>query len=143
MIAIDTNILVHAHRRDSTWHAPAYKAVGGLVGGRDPWTIPWPCIHEFIAIVTHPGIFKPPSTLDEALDQVDSWIESPTLVTLSEADGYWDVLSGTLRTSRVDGPRVHDARVASICLQHGITELWTADRDFGRFPRLKVRNPML
>ncbi|MBW2264525.1 MAG: VapC toxin family PIN domain ribonuclease, partial [Deltaproteobacteria bacterium] len=111
MIAIDTNILVHAHRRDSTWHAPAYKAVGGLVEGRDPWTIPWPCIHEFIAIVTHPGIFKPPSTLDEALDQVDSWIESPTLVTLSEADGYWDVLSGTLRTSRVDGPRVHDARV--------------------------------
>jgi toxin-antitoxin system PIN domain toxin len=143
MIALDTNILVHAHRRDSTWHDAASRAVQRLAEGRDPWAIAWPCIHEFIAIVTHPGIYKAPSSLDVALGQVDAWMESPSLVLLSEADGYWTVASDTLRSSRVNGPRVHDARVAAICLQHGITELWTADRDFGRFPSLKVRNPLL
>ncbi len=143
MIALDTNILVHAHRRDSTWHDAASRAVRELAESRDPWAIPWPCIHEFIAIVTHPGIYQPPTSLDAALDQVDAWMESPSLVLVSEADGYWKVASSTLRSSRVDGPRVHDARVAAICLQHGITELWTADRDFGRFPSLRVKNPLL
>jgi toxin-antitoxin system PIN domain toxin len=143
MIALDTNILVHAHRSDSTWHDAAMRAVGELAEGRDPWAVAWPCIHEFIAIVTHPGIYRPPSPLDVALEQVDAWKESPSLVLLSEADGYWHVISETLRSSRVEGPRVHDARVAALCLQHGITELWTADRDFGRFPELRVRNPLL
>ena len=143
MIALDTNILVHAHRRDSTWHEAASRTVKGLAEGRDAWAIPWPCIHEFIAIVTHPGIFRPATSIDAALDQVDVWMESPSLVLLSEADGFWSVARDTLRSSRVDGPRVHDARVASICLQHGIAELWTADRDFSRFPSLKVSNPLL
>ncbi|GAG29059.1 unnamed protein product [marine sediment metagenome] len=143
MIALDTNILVHAHRQDSMWHGAAFEAVHGLAEGRDPWAIAWPCIHEFIAIVTHPGIFDPPTLLDGAVEQVNAWMGSPSLVLLSEADGYWEVLENTLRKSRVDGPRVHDARVASICLQYGITELWTADRDFSRFPSLKVRNPLL
>ena len=142
MIALDTNILVHAHRRDSAWHEAASRTVQGLAEGRDAWAIAWPCIHEFIAIVTHPGIFKPPTSIDAALDQVDAWMESPSLVLLSEADGFWSVACDTLRASRVDGPRVHDARVAAICLQHGIAELWTADRDFSRFPSLKVINPL-
>ena len=79
----------------------------------------------------------------DALAQVDAWMESPSLVVLSEAPGYWERLSETLRASGVTGPQVHDARVAAMCLHHGVTELWTADRDFGRFPSLKVRNPLV
>jgi len=56
MIAVDTNILVYAHREDSQWHDAAYSRIVNLTEGRAPWAIPWPCIHEFLAIVTHPKI---------------------------------------------------------------------------------------
>ncbi len=143
MIAIDTNILVYAHREDSTWHDAAYHCVVELAEGRDAWAIPWPSIHEFLAIVTHPRIYAPPSPLAIALGQVQAWLEAPSLVLLGETDEYWQQLQGLLRSARVSGPQVHDARVAALCLEHGITELWTADRDFSRFPALKVRNPLL
>jgi predicted nucleic acid-binding protein len=62
---------------------------------------------------------------------------------LAESEGYLLQLSSILQTGRVSGPQVHDARVAALCRHHGVTELWTADRDFGRFPRLKAVNPLL
>jgi len=62
---------------------------------------------------------------------------------LSESESYWQHLRLTLEGGRVTGPQIHDARVAAICLQHGITELWTADRDFSRFASLKFRNPLV
>jgi len=78
-----------------------------------------------------------------ALEQVDAWLESPSLMLLAEIPGYWPELCSVLRTGRVSGPLVHDARIAALCLGHGVRELWTADRDFGRFPALKVRNPLV
>lgn len=143
MIALDTNVLVHAHRRDSGWHDAAFSAVRSLAEDSPRWAIPWPCVHEFLAIVTHPRIFDPPTETDAALDQVAAWLESPALVLLSERPGYPEVLSDLLRASRVTGAKVHDARVAALCLHHGISELWSADRDFSRFPALKVRNPLV
>jgi hypothetical protein len=143
MIALDTNLLVYAHREDSPWHEPAYRRVVELAEGRAPWAIPWPCLHEFLAIVTHPRIYAPPTPLAAALDQVDAWLESPTLALLVEGSGYWEALRDALETGRVTGPRVHDARVAALCATHGVSELWTADRDFGRFPGLTTRNPLL
>ena len=143
MIAVDSNVLVYAHREDADWHNPAYTRVLELAEGRDPWAIPWPCIHEFLAIVTHPRIYAPPTPLDSALDQVQAWLESPALVLLSETEDYWQQLEGLLRAARATGPQVHDARIAALCLEHGITELWTADRDFSRFPALKARNPLI
>ncbi|HXH06443.1 MAG TPA: TA system VapC family ribonuclease toxin [Vicinamibacterales bacterium] len=143
MIALDTNILVHAHREDSPWHAVAAARVAALAEGRAPWAIPWPCLHEFLAIVTHPRIFVPPTPLARALDQVAAWLESPTLVLLAEADGYWPVLRACLETGQVSGPLVHDGRIAALCRLHGVRELWTADRDFGRFPDLIVRHPLV
>lgn len=143
MIAIDTNILVYAHRTDAPWHAAAAAAVARVAEHRAPWALAWPCLHEFLAIVTHPRIFKTPSPLAAAVDQVEAWLESPALVLLAESDGYWDDLRGMVTDGRVTGPLVHDARVAALCVQHGVTELWSADRDFGRFPRLTVRNPLI
>ena len=142
MIAIDTNVLVYAHRRESQWHDAARRCVLKLAEGRSRWAIPWPCIHEFIAIVTHPRIFRPPSALSTALDQVDAWLESPTVTLLSESELHWVELKTLLANGRIMGPMAHDARVAALCLQHGVRELWSADRDFGRFPALTVINPM-
>ena len=66
MIAVDTNLLVYAHRRDSPWFEPARKAVRSLVEGTATWSIPWPCLHEFLAITTHPKIYNPPTELPRA-----------------------------------------------------------------------------
>ncbi len=143
MIAVDSNVLVYAHREDSPWHGVAYAHIVQLAEGRAPWAILWPCIHEFVAIVTHARIYAPPTPLETAVDQVEAWMESPSLVLLSESENYWQQLRDILQAGRVSGPQVHDARVAALCRQHGVTELWTADRDFGRFPGLHVRNPLV
>jgi uncharacterized protein len=141
LIAVDTNILVYAHRADSGWHEAARAALEELAEGA--WAIPWPCIHEFLAIVTHPRVFDPPTPQATALDAVSAWLESPTLALLSEGPGYWEMLCELVSTSRVAGPRVHDARIAALCAFHGVRELWSADRDFSRFPSLRVRNPLV
>jgi toxin-antitoxin system PIN domain toxin len=144
VIALDTNLLVYAHRSDSPEHARAYAVVRALAEGVAGWAVPWPCVHEFLAIVTHPRIYKPASGIEQALDQVRAWTESPTLSLLAESDSaYWPVFERLVREGRADGPRVHDARVAALCISHGVTELLTADRDFGRFPALSTRNPLV
>lgn len=143
MIAVDTNILVFAHREDAEWHEPARDAVARLAEGKATWAIPWPCIHEFIAIATHRRIFSPPTPLPSALDQIEAWLESPTVVLLAESAVYWPVLRSQLEAGRVTGPEVHDARIAALCIEHGIAEIWTADRDFNRFSGLGVRNPLI
>jgi toxin-antitoxin system PIN domain toxin len=143
VIAIDTNILVYAHREDSTWHQAADGCLGGVAESGVPWAIPWPCIHEFLAIVTHPRIYDPPTPLGDALEQAACWMEVPTVVLLAETTGYWPELRETLDLSRVAGPRIHDARIVALCRQHGVSELWTADRDFGRFAGLRFRNPLV
>lgn len=143
MIALDTNILVYAHRRESPWHDRARTLVADLAAGRAAWSIPWPCLHEFLAIVTNPRIFRVPTPGPLAVDQVSAWLESPSLELLSESAGYWPLLRTLVEDGAVAGPLIHDARVAALCLHHGIGELWTADRDFGRFPRLHTRNPLV
>ena len=143
MIAVDTNLLVYAHREESEWHEAAYSAVAELAEGTASWVIPAPCLHEFLAIVTHPKIYRPPTPLPQALDQVDAWRESPSLVIIAESEGYWETLREQLSSSRSIGGQVHDTRVAALCLHHRVSELWSADRDFSRFPDLRVRNPLI
>ena len=142
MIAVDTNILVYAHRADAEWHTPAAQAVTSLANLSAPWAIPWPCVHEFLAVVTSPRIYAPPTPLKRACEQVDAWLESPSLVLIGEDEDYWPMLRGVLVGAKVAGAMVHDARVAALCRRHGVSELWTADRDFSRFSGLRVRNPL-
>lgn len=143
MIALDTNLLVYAHRVEMPFHEVARRCVAGLAESGSPWAIPWPCIHEFCSVATNPRIFKPPTPLAGATKQVDRWLESPSLVLLNESPTHWTTFRSLLATSGVRGATVHDARIAAICLDHGVRELWSADRDFNRFPTLTVRNPLV
>ena len=143
MIAVDTNLLVYAHRADHEWNEAAHACVNRLAAGRAAWAIPWPCVHEFIAVVTRTKIFDPPSTLKQAIAQVEVWAESPSLSLIGEAPQHWVTLSTLATQARVQGSAIHDARIAAICLDHGVHELWTADRDFSRFPGLRMRNPLV
>ncbi len=143
MIAIDTNLLIYAHKQGSPFHAAAAKVVDSIRHQSAPWAIAWPCLHEFIGIATHPGIYKPASKLSDALAFVDSLLASPQLHLLAESPGYFEKLRQIATDAKLKGPRIHDARIAALCLHHGVLELWSADRDFSAFPRLKVRNPLV
>ena len=143
MIAVDTNVLVYAHRADSEFHQGAATAIRDLAEGQAAWALPWPCLHEFYSVVTHPRIYDPPSVPDHAIDQISAWLESPSAVPISEGDRHWPMLSSLLGHAKIAGPIVHDARIAALCLASGVRELWTADRDFGRFPRLRTFNPLV
>ena len=143
MIALDTNLLVYAHRRESTFHDKARQLVTSLAASGSAWAIPWPCVHEFYGVVTNVRAFKPASTLAQASAQVSVWMASPSLVLLHEGVDHWAALQPLLVAGRVVGGQIHDARIAAVCIEHGVRELWSADRDFNRFPALTVRNPLV
>lgn len=143
MIAVDTNILVYAHREDSQFHIKASACISSLSEGTASWAIPWPCVHEFLAITTRPRNYNPPTPLPLAIRQIEMWMESPALSLLAESGRHWPELCEIALAGRVTGALIHDARVVAICRQHGVRELWTADRDFGRFSGLRIINPLL
>lgn len=143
MIAVDTQLLVYAHRGEVPSHAAALKALLGLATSGNPWAIPWPCAHEFLSIVTRRGIFDPPSTLADGFTALDRWRQSPGLRFIGEGLDHMDRLRQLAERGTATGALVHDARVASICLSHGVHALWTADRDFSRFPALRTHNPLV
>lgn len=142
MIAIDTNVLIYSHRQDSPFYDVALGQLQQLVDRGDPWAIPWPCIHEFYNATTNARRMTVAAPPLRALDQVDAWVEAGAVL-LAEGPDHLRVLRQLVDTGHIVGPRVHDARIAAICLSHGISELWTADRDFSRFPALKTRNPLV
>jgi uncharacterized protein len=143
MIAVDTNLLIYSHRPESLFHDVAKELIDSLRNSQEFWAIPWPCVHEFLSIVTHPKVYKTPATLAEAFASVDAWLAGGNLNLLGESDGYFEKLRHIAKTAHLKGPRIHDARIAALCLHHGVRELWTADRDFSSFPQLKTRNPLI
>lgn len=143
MIAVDSNILVYASRNDSPWHDASFSALATLADGAAPWAIPWPCVHEFIAVVTSGRFYDPPTPIEAAFAQIAEWLASPHLVLLSEGAGHFAALTEAVGTLHLRGVAIHDAKIAALCLANRITEFWTADRDFERFPTLRVRNPLV
>lgn len=142
MIAVDTNLLVYSHRPDSPFHELAFELIDSLRRGQAPWAIPWPCVHEFVAVVTHPKIFKQPTPVPLAFEAIDAWLAGGNAHLIGEGEGYLEKLRKQATDGKARGPLIHDARIVAICLHHGIHELLSADRDFKRFRDLRVRNPL-
>ena len=143
MIAVDTNVLVYAHRADSPFHLEARAALEQLTSAGRTWGIPWPCVYEFLAVVTHPRIYVPPTQPEVAVRTIDDLTQLQGVMMLGEAADHWRTHRLLLGRRGVVGPKIHDARVAAICICHGVEELWTADRDFSWFPELRTRNPLV
>jgi hypothetical protein len=142
VVAVDTNLLVYAYRTDAPFHGPASAALETLAAGAATWAIPWPCVHEFLAVVTHPRIFRTPAPVAHALGHLRALDALANLAFIGEGEGYLARFAALLESSQVRAGAVHDARIAAICLHHGVSELWSADRDFSRFPALRTRNPL-
>lgn len=142
MIAVDTNLLVYAHRREASLGEQAYRIMAGLAAGDRPWAIPWPCCFEFLSVVTNRRIWKDrASTPAQAWCQFQAWAESPSNRLIGETGNFPAILGRFVDRPHVVGGVVHDARIAAICVAHGVQALLTRDRDFTLFPELRTRNP--
>jgi toxin-antitoxin system PIN domain toxin len=141
VIAVDTNFLVYARRKEAVHHAEAKQLLAELSEGRRPWTIPWPCVYEFLRVVTHPRVFKPPTQLWMALEDLDQLLDSPAITLLGEGPGHRVHLRNMVTAGRATGNVAHDAHIAALLREHGVREFWTTDKDFHRFPGIAVRNP--
>ena len=143
MIAIDTNILVYARRTEAPHHVHARRLLQSLAESDRPWAIPWPCVYEFIRVVTHPRVFDPPSDLEQVLDDLSALFESPSLTLLGEGTRHASHLERQVRAGRASGNLAHDAHIAALAMDDGVQELWTCDKDFNRFPGLRLRDPFV
>jgi toxin-antitoxin system PIN domain toxin len=138
MIAVDTNILVFAHRADSTHHGRAVLWLRHLAEGGFPWALPVFCVGEFVRIATHRRVFDPPSTVPQALEAIDAILGSPSLRLLAPTPLHWTVLRAAIIAGETSGNLAFDAQIAAVCREHGVERILTEDRDFGRFPFLTV-----
>lgn len=141
MRAVDTNVLIFAEIRTSTHHHQAVEILTELAEGPVPWAIPWPCVYEFLRVVTHSRVYHPPVPLSRATGDLRRILDSPSLVLLSETERHTEILMNLLDSSGSTGNLIHDAHIAALCLEHGVSELVTGDRDFLRFSDLQVTNP--
>jgi uncharacterized protein len=141
VIALDTNIIIYAHRPGDDQHERAVEAIRELTGGVARWALPWCVVHEFLAVVTRlPPLPSPPEI---ALQEVERLLASPNCTPIAEPRGYLQTFADLMRSGHARRELVYDARIAATCVAHGVSELWTADRDFGRFPALRTRNPLV
>jgi toxin-antitoxin system PIN domain toxin len=138
VIAVDTNILVYAHRQGLDQHKSAVAWLRHLAESPTPWAVPVFVLGEFVRVVTHPRVFDPPSTLDEALGALGGVLGSPSLRILNPGNRYPELLDGCLREGDARGNLVLDAQIAAVCREHGVDRLLSEDRDFHRFPGLEV-----
>ncbi len=101
----------------------------------------WPCIYEYLRVVTHPRVFDPPTPTPEAWESVEALMDSRSVMLVSEGERHKEILDDLPRTTSLSGNILHDAHIAALLIEHGVDEILTADEDFRRFPRLKVTNP--
>jgi toxin-antitoxin system PIN domain toxin len=141
MRALDTNVLVHAEIVTSPLHVRARQLLTELAEGPVPWAIPWPCVYEFLRVVTHPRVYHPPMPIALALADLRAILGSPSLVLLAETPHHADVMASVVEASGATANLLHDAHIAALCLEHGVSELFTEDRDFSRFPGIRAVNP--
>jgi uncharacterized protein len=139
VIAVDTNILVYAHREELPHHRSARAKIIGLAEGDALWGIPVFCIGEFVRVITHLKLFDPPYTAGEACDAVDRLLESPSLRVLYPGSGYVSLLQEAVREANAVGNLIFDAQIVAVCRESGVSSLLTEDRDFARFHGFKTR----
>lgn len=140
MFTIDTNVLVYAHREEFGVHDKAKKLLNKIAQSYDPWVLLWPCIYEFIRIITHPKLFHPPTPVDLGLEAVKSLHNACTAI-LGETKQHHKWFMSIISETKCKGNHVFDAHIAALMREHGIDEIITSDKDFYQFSWIKVIKP--
>ena len=141
MKAVDTNILVYAHRAEMPRHEQARTILDGLVRSGEPWALPWPCVYEFLRVVTHPRAFRPPTPTWVAWENVLALMAAPGTVLIGPTTRHAQTLARLLRDPGLRGNDIFDAHIAALVVEHGVATLITGDRRMRRFDGVRTQHP--
>jgi toxin-antitoxin system PIN domain toxin len=118
----------------------ARDLLGRLAAGPDLLYLLWPTIMGFLRISTHPAIFNDPHTPEQAAGAITGLLQRPNVRAPAEQDGFWDIYRATA-DDQTRGNHVPDAHIAALMRQHGVSIIYTRDRDLRRYEMIDVRNP--
>ena len=138
---LDTNVLVYASDESSSFHERAIGLLEKLAAGPDLVYLFWPVALGYLRISTHPAIFQKPISAAEAMANVDDLVSRPHVRTGGEVEGFWDTYREVTSGPPVRGNLVPDAHLVVLMRQHGVSTIWSHDRDFLKFRGIKVRDP--
>jgi len=141
LIAVDTNLLIYAHRAALPEHRPARRALEDASQDPHGWGIPLPCISEFWSVVTHPAAAGGPSTPQQARAFLAGLVQHGGAAVWAPRDGFWERLTQLSADLRIQGPRIFDLQIALTAFDNGASEMWTHDRHFTTLPGLRRHHP--
>ena len=141
MILLDANLLLYAHNTSSKEHQTTVSWLEEILAGPAPIALSWDTILAFLRVSTTARIFGEPLDLEMAKSVVSDWLSQPNVSIVGPTDRHWEIFSKLLPRSRLRGSLIMDAHLAALAIEHGAT-LCTNDRDFARFPGLKVEYPL-
>lgn len=141
MILIDANLLLYAYHAGALQHGAAKRWLEEVLSGPDPVGLSWSTILAFLRIGTNPRVFERPYRIDEAVAIVQQWLDCPAVSVLQPGERFWTILKELLSEAHAEAAMVSDAALAALSIEHGAT-LYSTDRDFRRFRRLKLRDPL-
>ena len=143
MFLVDTNILLYAVDPDSPEHALALAQLEGYRRETELWFLTWGVIYEFLRVSTHRAVFERPLSIERAWSWIEAVRASASCRVLAETERHPEIVRElAARHPRLAGNPVHDLHTAALMLEHGVTEVRTADTDFHQFPFLRVVNPL-
>ncbi len=138
---VDTNILVYATHTASPFHERSRALVEHLVGGPSLAYILWPAILGYLRIVTHPNILGSPLSGDEAMSNIEALIAPSHVRVAGEADDFWASLRIVAADVKPRGNLFPDAHLVALMREHGVSTIWSHDRDFRKFRGITVKDP--
>jgi len=139
MMAVDTNVLVYAHRTEFAEHEAAQRLLLDLADGADLWGIPVFCLEEFLRVVTHPRILRPPTPLETATAALGALLDSASVRLLEPGDRFSTLMFEAVRQARATGNLVFDAQIVAVCREHGVRTICSNDRDLTRFSGIQTQ----
>ena len=140
MLLPDLNVLIAAHRSDSPLHEPCRDWLRSVYAGKEPFGLCAPVLIGLVRILTHPRVFSPPDTRDQAFAFVRSLLGHPNALLLNPGRDHVRLFEKLCAAADASGDLVTDAYLAALAIETG-AELVSADRDFALFPGLRWRRP--
>lgn len=141
MVLLDVNVLVYAHREDSPHHRQYLAWLETLINSDHAYGLTDLVLSGFLRVVTHPHVFNPPSNMAKALSFAKELRDQPNCTLINPGPRHWEIFCRLCKTAEIKGNLVPDAFLAAIAIESG-SEFVTADRDYHRFPGLRVRHPL-
>lgn len=141
-VAIDANLLLYASDESSSVHEAARTLLEQIASGPDLVYLFWPVAMGYLRIATHPRVFERPLTTEEALGNLGRLVERPHVRTPGEGDRFWPALLSVTRETYVRGNLIPDAHLVALMREHGVSKIWTRDRDFRKFDGIDVIDPL-